>query len=195
MSTSEWIVSVLAEAIGHGITVKQFMKNARGSLESVHFHTACLECNDDQLRWLCGELEDDYGFVSHAVNTQTLSRKPYENPEVEHSDILVTTSAHASEVRALGERLRKPVVLVTLKPEIVAEVTQPLLAGPVYFLCTDLRFAAKLKELYRGLEYAANVRAVVLGTGNPENIPEGAPVWVMRRATEQLGGCHRIFPP
>lgn len=193
--TAEWLVPVLADSIGHGITVRQFIDYARSSLESVHFHVACLECNDDQLRWLCGELEDDYGFVSHAVNTQTLAAEPSDNPEIERAEILVTTSAHALEAHVLGARLQKPVVLVTLKPELIAEVTELLSKGPLYFLCTDQRFVGKLTELYDGLPNTFNIRTVLLGRDDPQDIPSGAPVWVMRRASEQLGGVPSHIRP
>lgn len=193
--TAEWLVSILADTVGHGISVRQFIAHARSSLESVHFHTACLECNDDQLRWLCGELEDDYGFVSHAVNTLTLRSDVDVNPEIERSDVLVTTSAHAHQAHVIGNRLHKPVVLVTLKPEIIAEVTELLNQGPLYFLCTDLRFVAKLQELYGDLSNTSNIRAVVVGRDDPADIPDGAPVWVMRRASEQLGGVPAHIRP
>jgi DNA-binding transcriptional regulator YhcF (GntR family) len=193
--SAEWLVSVLADTIGHGISVRQFTDFARSSLESVHVHTTCLECNDDQLRWLCGELEDDYGFVTHAVDTRALRNAVDENLQIERSDILVTTSAHASEAKKLGDRLHKPVVLVTLKPEIIAEVTELLSQGPLYFLCTDPRFVTKIKELYAAVENRFNIRTVLLGRDDPNDIPSGAPVWVMRRASEQLGGVPAHIRP
>ncbi|HEY8309353.1 MAG TPA: hypothetical protein VIG47_02295, partial [Gemmatimonadaceae bacterium] len=137
----------------------------------------------------------DYGFVGHTVNTRTLRDEVDENLQIERSDILVTTSAHASEVKILGDRLRKPVVLVTLKPEIIAEVTELLSQGPLYFLCTDPRFVTKIRELYGGLANTFNIRTVLLGRDEPNDIPPGAPVWVMRRASEQLGGVPAHIRP
>ncbi len=87
----------------------------------------------------------------------------------------------------MATRLGKPLVLVTLRPEIVVEVARLLTAGPVYFLCTDPRFPAKVRHLYGGIANAANVRPVVLGVDDPTDIPSGAPTWVMRTAIERLG--------
>ena len=185
---SEWIIGVVSDAIDRGISVKQFMDHARSSLDVVHARTVCLECNDDQLQWLCGELEEDYGFVSRGLDTRTLTRGSEEHAEIERADIIVTTSMHAILARSLGRKLGKPVVLVTLKPEIIAQVTELLANGVVYFLCSDPAFEIKVRELYNGMDNLDNIRTVVVGRDDPASIPEGAPVWVMRRAREKLGG-------
>ena len=195
MPRSEWIVGVVSDAVERGISVKQFMDHARSSLDVVHARTACLECNDDQLAWLCGELEEDYGFISRAVDTRTLARDGDGDPEVERSDIIVTTSAHATLAKTLGRKLGKPVVMVTLKPEIVSEVTELLEKEAVYFLCSDPAFETKVRELYNGVGNLDNIRTVVVGRDNPEAIPENAPVWVMRRARTKLGGIPAHIRP
>ncbi|MDQ2890860.1 MAG: GntR family transcriptional regulator [Gemmatimonadota bacterium] len=187
MPAPEWIVSVISDAIDRGISVKQFLDHARSSLESVHTRTTCMECNEDQLSWLCGELEDDYGFITQSVNTRLPAGDIENDPEVHRSDIIVTTSSHALLAQALGNKLRKPVVVVTLKPEIIAEVTQLLERGAVYFLCTDPLFETKLLELYSGVGNRHNIRTVRVGRDDPSAIPAGAPVWAMRRARAQLG--------
>lgn len=183
---SEWIVSVISDAIERGISVRQFLDHARHSLDVVHSRTVCLECNDDHLTWLCGELEDDYGFMSRAINTRS-SHDIMADPELERSDIIVTTSAHALLANSIGERLGKPVVLVTLRPDMVAEMTRLLDRGLVYFLCTDPHFEVKVRQLYSGVGNLDNIRTVLVGRDNPDSIPDGAPVWVMRRARERLG--------
>jgi DNA-binding transcriptional regulator YhcF (GntR family) len=200
--SASWLVETLTQGIARGIPVARFVEHARQSLETVRLHTLCLECNDDQLRWLCGELEDDYGFTSHALDvTAVAASLP---PAAARADLVVTTVAHAAAVRPLATRLGKPLVLVTLRPAIEAEVARLLAVGPVYFLCTDVRFGAKLRALYRGVPHAERVRPVVLGVHDPAAIPAGAPTWVMRTARERLGAVPpqvrelataRIFSP
>ena len=192
---SEWIVGVVSDAIERGISVKQFVDHASSSLDVVHARTVCIECNDDQLEWLCGELEEDYGFISSGVDTRTLSRDCDGDSKVAAAAVIVTTSAHATLAKSLGRKFGKPVVLVTLKPEIVTEVTQLLETGEVYFLCSDPDFEVKVRELYSGVGNLQNIRTVVVGRDNPDTIPEGAPVWVMRRARAKLGGIPSHIRP
>lgn len=186
--STEWMVETLSQGITRGVPVGRFVEHARRSLETVRIHTACIECNDDQLRWLCGELEDDYGFFTHSFNTREVCDRCQLPPRLEHVDLLVTTVAHASDVLPIANRLGKPLVLVTLRPEIVAEVRRLLVEGPVYYLCTDPRFVSKLHALYRDTPGAENVRPVLLGANDPMAIPTGAPAWIMRSASESMGG-------
>ena len=186
--SAEWLVETLREAIARGVPVSRFVEHARRSLETVRLHTVCVECNDDQTRWLCGELTDDFGFVSHALDVRAVRGARALPAELAHADLLVTTVAHATEVRPLAERLGKPLVLVTLRPEVISEVARLLASGPVYFLCTDLRFVPKLRAMYRGVPHADRITPVVLGMRGPADIPAGAPTWVMRSASDQLGG-------
>jgi DNA-binding transcriptional regulator YhcF (GntR family) len=184
--SAEWLIEMLTQGIARGVPVARFVDHARQSLETVRLRTACVECNDDQVRWLCGELEDDYGLASHALEVGAMTARDVPS-EVAEADLIVTTVAHAAEVRPFAERLGKPLVLVTLRPDVVAEVTRLLAAGPVYFLCTDVRFAGKLRALYRGVPHGDRVKPVVLGMRDAGDIPRGAPTWVMRTAREALG--------
>lgn len=186
--STEWIVDTLAQGITRGVPLGRFIEHARRSLETVRLRIACVECNDDQRRWLCGELEDDYGFTAQSFDATEVRDRHSLPPQLEQVDLMVTTVAHASDVRPIAEQLGKPLVLVTLRPEIVAEVSRLLATGPVYFMCTDPRFVPKLHALYRGTPGAANVRPVLLGRDDPLSIPEGAPAWIMRTASEALGG-------
>ncbi|MGI8403138.1 MAG: GntR family transcriptional regulator [Gemmatimonadaceae bacterium] len=184
----EWLVGILTQALELGIPAVRFGEHARRSYGTARLRAACVECNHDQLRWLCGELEDDYGFVTHSAETETLEQAGGNSSALGQVDLIVTTAAHAAEVRPTATRLGKPLVLVTLRPEIVAEVARLLAVGPVYFLCTDPRFATKLRSLYNGIAHAANIRPVVLGVDDIADIPTDAPTWVMRTARERLGG-------
>lgn len=203
-SGTEWLVEILAQALARGVPTAQFVEHARRSLESVRLRVACIECNLDQLRWLGCELERDYGFLTHPVEMGGLEAAADTPSALSDVDLIVTTSAHAAEVRPAATMLGKPLVLVTLRPDILSAVARLLAAGPVYFLCTDPRFATKLRHLYKGVPNAANVRPVVLGIDDPAEIPAGAPAWAMQTAIERLGGVPsqvralpttRIFSP
>jgi hypothetical protein len=106
---------------------------------------------------------------------------------VRRADLLVTTAPHASYVEQLGAQLRKPVVVVTLRPEHMATILRQLRKGPVYFVGVDPRFETALCAIFEPSGAAEHVRAVILGRDDPSAIPADAPVYIMPSARERLG--------
>lgn len=183
--TAEWVVDVLAQAIGRGVPAIEFPERVRRCLTTVSLHAACIECNQDQIAGLCRELARDYGLTTTAVDLASLdSAVPPRG--VREADLLVTTSHHAREVQQVAERLAKPWIAVSHRPEFVAEATRLLARGPLYFVATDPRFAEKLARIFASAAGAGNLRVLVLGRDDVSTIPADAPVYVMPAARAEL---------
>jgi DNA-binding transcriptional regulator YhcF (GntR family) len=184
--TSEWLVELLIQALDHGVHAPSLPEHVRHCLETLRLRAACIECNADQLRWLCSEIADDYGIESTPVDVEDIEHGPLP-AAMRQADIWVTTASHSSMVRPLSRQHGKPLLVVSLRPELVDEIGRLLESGPIYYIFTDPRFATKLPYLYASAPGAANVRAVLLGRDDPADIPAGAAAWVMRSARQQLG--------
>jgi DNA-binding transcriptional regulator YhcF (GntR family) len=193
--TAEWLVDVLAGSLARGVPAPDFPELARRSLETLRLRAACIECNRDQLVWLRRELVEDFGLLATEVDLATLPRDHDEVlPSLRSADLLVTTRSHADEVHRLADRLGKPLVVVAMRPDLDAEIVRTLAAGPLYFLATDARFEAKLRQLYPDAP-AEHLRAMLVGRDDVAAIPEGAPAYVFRTARDLLGGVpSRIRP-
>jgi DNA-binding transcriptional regulator YhcF (GntR family) len=187
VASSGWLTDTLVDAIARGVRIPELIAQIQRSVETVRIHATCFECNDDQLRWLTSELERDYGFTTHSVDLDTLKEDDEPSPEMIQSNLLVTTAPHAAQVRVLAQKLRKPLILATLRMEIISEVTPLLAKGPVYFLYTDRRFPDKLRKLYQNVPHGDNAKPIRLGTADLSKIPQDAPVWVTQAAYERLG--------
>jgi DNA-binding transcriptional regulator YhcF (GntR family) len=185
-ASSEWTVEILERALTQGVHAPQLAEHVRRSLETVRLTAACIECNIDQLEWMCGELHEDYGILSTPMEVNRLGASESRDA-LRRADLVVTTTAHASEVRRAAREVDRACVIVTLRREIVNEVQRNLVAGPVYFICADARYATKLKRLYAHAPGATNLRTIVLGQHDPASIPPHAPVWVLRTARARLG--------
>lgn len=98
----------------------------------------------------------------------------------------MTTSFHVDAVRRTAERLGKPWVAVSLRADLVAEITRALAAGPVYIVGTDPRFAEKVREMFAGAPGGGNVRPLVVGRDDLSEIPPDAMLHVMSRAREHV---------
>jgi GntR family transcriptional regulator len=185
--TAEWLVEVFAGALARGVPAPGFPEHARRSVETLRLRAACVECNGDQLVWLCRELQEDYGLVAAEVDVATLRDADAVPPALRSADLLVTTAFHVQEVQDTAERLGKPVVVATVRPDLTAEIGRLLQEGPLYFVGTDPRFEQKLRRLFPGPD-TANMRAVLVGRDDVGAIPAGAPAYVMRTARDLLGG-------
>ena len=78
-------------------------------------------------------------------------------------DLLLTTRFHGEEAQRLGRQLRCPVLVATLDPAFITEVRRLHAAGPVWWVCTDPRFAAKLPRISRGIGEAGRPGAASSG--------------------------------
>ena len=72
--------------------------------------------------------------------------------------------------------------MATLDTVFATTVRGMLARGPVWWVCTDPRFAAKLPRMFPG----AAIHPVVLGATPPAAIPPDATVYATRRAAERL---------
>lgn len=187
MPTEEWLVEVFAGGLARGLAAPDLPEHTRRALETLRLRVACVECNADQLTWLCRELQEDYGLLASEVDVATLHDPATIPPALRSADLVVTTPSHADAVAPITERTGKPLVVVAVRPDLTAEIARLLAEGPLYFVGSDPRFERKLRQLYPG-PHAGNARAVLVGRDDVAAIPPGAPAYVLRTARDRLGG-------
>lgn len=185
--TADWMVNLLLEGWGRGISAREFPERVRQSLETLPLRVACIECNHDQLASLAAELRDDYGIDARGVDTFTLLASD-ETPEfVRRADLLITTPFHIIEVEPVATALAKPWIVAELRVDSFADVARRLPEGPVYFIVADPRFAEKLVRIYQRSPASENLHPLVVGRDDIEAVPGDVPVYVTRLARERLG--------
>lgn len=194
-----WIVTMLLQARSRGLAPRDVSDYLETALRTRRVRAACIECNRDQLHMLCSELAADYGYEAHGTELAGMAR----SDAVQRADVLVTTAFHAGEVRALGEKLQKPCIVITLRSDATDEIAKALRRGPVYYVATDSRFENKLRKMLQAVGPTKNLRYVLIGRDDPDEIPNGAITYIMSSARDylnkQYGGDaapgHPIQPP
>ncbi|HEX9943985.1 MAG TPA: GntR family transcriptional regulator [Thermoanaerobaculia bacterium] len=176
---------ILGELAG-GLPVAAAAERLRHCLDTARLRAACIECNQDQLDFLCQELQVGFGLESAAVEIDRLRGGP--PLPVRQADVLVSTTFHTAEVRRWAARLGKACVIVTLDPRRRDEVTRLLTERPVYFIGTDPRWAAKARVIWAREPGAERLRVLTIGHDALGNIPEDAAVMLMPRARQLLAG-------
>jgi DNA-binding transcriptional ArsR family regulator len=193
-----WVVDVLLEARAREIPPVSFPERVRRCVETLRLRAVCVAGNADQLDYICRELHDDYGIESVGLEPEQVSAPDADAQRaLARADLLVSTAVHAVRVQHVARLLGKPAVTVTLRRELMANITRQLSRGPVFFVATDPRFREALHAVFDPTGHGANARAVILGEDDLAALPAGAPTYVMPRAHERLGDAElarRVFP-
>jgi DNA-binding transcriptional regulator YhcF (GntR family) len=195
---AEWVVEVLVQGLTRNVPPIEFPERVRRCLETLRLRAICIAANRDQIHSLCTELRTDFGLDASGVEFDMLST-PDDDTQLalRRADLLVTIALHAADVQRRARELGKPWIVVSLRPDLMSEVTRLLAKEFVYFVATDPRFGDALRRIFGPTGYASNVRLVVVGRDDPQSIPDGAPTYIMRSARERLGDtplAGRVIP-
>ncbi len=183
----EWAVDVLFQGLARGLRVREIPRWLERAVASSPLRAVCVECNDDQLHALCYELGEDYGFETVPVELDRAGRPDAREREaLRAADLVVTTSAHAREVKRIAAAYGKVCAAVDINPEWGHNVAELLASGPVYIVAADARFARKMRGMFRRAHSANNLEFVVLGRDDPNEIPPGTSIWVTRLAGDRF---------
>ena len=185
-SLDTWAVDVLLDAVTRGLSVPGFRELFAKHTETRELRAACIECNDDQTAALCAELRTGYGFETDAHDVDALLDDRTPARTLARADLLVTTPFHAGEVQELAARAKKPWIAVTYRADVFSEIAERLPRGPVYFVITDPRFAAKLARIFAKLDPGHHLHVLLAGVDDVRAIPDTAPVYVTRTARGRL---------
>ncbi|MGH7664007.1 MAG: GntR family transcriptional regulator [Gemmatimonadaceae bacterium] len=194
-----WVVEVLVQALTRQVPPIEFPEHVRRCLETLRLRAICVADNRDQIHSLCTELRNDYGLETTGLEVARLAEPDDEVAQLalRRADVLVTIALHVAEVQRQAKQLGKPWIVVSLRPDLMSEVTRFLARETVYFVATDPRFGDALRRIFEPTGHAAKVRLVVLGRDDLATIPDDAPTYIMRSAREQLGDtplAGRVIP-
>lgn len=199
----DWLAEVLAQAVERDVPLPAFPDLARSAVESRRVRAVCIECNTDQLVWLCRELTEDYGVESAGVEVADIAAwldecrqaeeqggaAPRPSATLRQAELFVTTGDHAALGTALGARLDVPCVVVAQRDDLLAEIDRALDRDALYYVITDPRFAEKLRRQHASRPHGGQLVPVILERGDEvAELSAGAPAYVMRTARDRLGG-------
>src|SRR4051812_46594586 len=83
-----WLVEIFLKGLTRGIPPTELRRRVRACLDTVRGRAVCLECNDDQIHALCGQISDDYGFEAVGVEIEAVARRPLPSA-VAKADLIV----------------------------------------------------------------------------------------------------------
>ncbi|MEP6991963.1 MAG: GntR family transcriptional regulator [bacterium] len=192
-----WLVDVLVQGLARELPGPELHEWLRRCVETLRLRTAVVTTTDDQGYGLCRELRDDFGFESEGMLADDVRGMDAVPLPIRRADLLVTTQAHASWMQTLAVELRKPVIVVDVRPELLGGDWALLLRRPVYVVVATPQFGEMLLTFFAKLPGIENLKVIVHGRDDLSVIPEGAPTYITQRVRTELQGVRipgRVLP-
>ena len=187
--TGRWLGGILLEAWKRNIRIPDLADLIRRCTREAQIRAACVAENEDDRRAICQELTENFGIESVALPVEVLpavAEPAALPPALNQADLIVSTPLHAGPARAAAEALRKPLVMVSLHPDIVDAIEKHLRKGRLTVVCADPAFGTQVRLLYGG-EGQSEIR-VVLATDRDAvaQLNQEDPVLLTRAAQDRL---------
>jgi DNA-binding transcriptional regulator YhcF (GntR family) len=192
-----WIVGVLTDALARELPAPELHEWLRRAVDTLRLRAVAIASTFDQAEGLCRELRDDFGLEADALLADEVRARAEPPLPLRRADLIVTTEAHGAWARALGADLRKPVIVIDVRPELLGGEWALLLRRPVYVVVATPEFGEMLKRFYAQVRGVENLHVIVWGRDDLQRIPEGAPTYVTQSVRAQLGGVRvpgRLLP-
>lgn len=193
-----WLAEVLVEGLAREIPGPALHEWLRRTVETLRLRAVAITTTSDQAYGLCRELRDDFGMEADALLADAMRASDETPLALRRADLIVTTDAHAEWVRERGSGLRKPVIVVDVRPELSGGEWALLLRRPVYAVVASPEFGEMLRRFYAAVPGIENLRVIVHGRDDLQQIPDDAPTYVTQRVRALLGDARisgRILPP
>ena len=191
-----WLAEVLVEGLAREIPGPELHEWLRRSVETLRLRAVAITTTIDQAYGLCRELRDDFGMEADPLLAGEV-RDSAAPLALRRADLLVTTDAHAEWVCARASDLRKPAIVIDVRPELSGGEWALLLRRPVYAVVASTEFGEMLRRFYAAVPGIENLHVIVHGRDDLQQIPVGAPTYVTQRVRAQLGETRipgRILP-
>lgn len=183
-----WLVEMFAEGIGRDIAATDLPEWMRRSVETLRLQAVVFAPTADQRVGLARELRADYGLDATALTPESVPPDDDRPPaELRRADLILATRDQAVRLQPLADTLGKPMIVLSLRPDLVTAEWKTLLQRPAYVVAVDPKFVALLRGYFREVEGVENLRTLIAGVDDVSAIPDDAPAYVTRAAREQLG--------
>lgn len=187
-----WLTEILTQGVTREIPLPELHEWIRRSVETLRLRAVAIAGTDDQIGGLVRELRDDFGLDAIGLLADSLGPEDAPALELRRADLIVVTGAHATAVTARAAAMGKPCVTITVRPDLIGGEWRLLLHRPVFVIVGDERFVPLLTQFFSGTPGAKNLRILLAGRDDLDEIPANAPVYVTHRARELL--AHRRIP-
>jgi DNA-binding transcriptional regulator YhcF (GntR family) len=187
LPSTQWLTETFAQGISRGIPAPKLPATLNDVLRSRPLRVVVVAGTLDQRVRICRELHDDFGLQAHDVPASQLRMRSELPPAVRRAHFLLATAEHMSRVQAIGARLGKPVVQITMRRGLFDAEWALFRGDEGYVLVADPRFARMTRDYLSTVGAARDIHVLVAGRDDISGIPDDAPVYATQAARKMLG--------
>ena len=184
-----WLADVVAEGVRRGVAAPALAGALEQATRSRQLQVAVVAGTVDQAVGIARELRDDFGMDATSHVADQLDADPPR--ALARAHLLVGTEFTAERVQRLGQRLDVRVLVIDVRPDLLSPEWRLLLREAqreaLYVVLADARFGALVQTFLHGAEGAENVRVLVAGEDDLDQIPPTAAAYVTEAARERIG--------
>ena len=199
----DWYADMLRDAWSRRIGLTQ-LNNTLHELVQHPLRAACVESTEDHMVAFCAELDEDFAIETTAV-------KLIEGGAIVDGtvvslydalagvDFVVTTAFHAADIYEVADKLKKPVVVVSVNDALLSTFESQLQAGAVTIIADDPAFVQRFRTyLLERFRKGGDLRVHALSEINSDNtLGAGSTLLYTRAARKRLNEqeYHLVPPP
>ena len=199
----DWYADMLRDAWSRRIGLTQ-LNNTLHELVQHPLRAACVESTEDHMVAFCAELDEDFAIETTAV-------KLIEGGAIVDGtvvslydalagvDFVVTTAFHAADIYEVADKLKKPVVVVSVNDALLSTFESQLQAGAVTIIADDPAFVQRFRTyLLERFRKGGDLRVHALAEINSDNtLGAGSTLLYTRAARKRLNEqeYHLVPPP
>ncbi|HEY0808875.1 MAG TPA: GntR family transcriptional regulator [Longimicrobiales bacterium] len=199
----DWYADMLRDAWSRRIALTQ-LNNTLHDLVQHPLRAACVESTEDHMVAFCAELDEDFAIETTAVKlieggAIVDGRVVSLYDALAGVDFVVTTAFHAADIYEVADRLKKPVVVVSVNDALLSTFESQLQAGAVTIIADDPAFVQRFRTyLLERFRKGGDLRVHALAEINSDNtLGEGSTLLYTRAARKRLNEqeYHLVPPP
>lgn len=192
------VVNILSEAISRGYSTKEFAGYLADASFGRRLRAVVVAGISDQAEGIGRELRDDFSLSSVLISPKTLKQDQDRASGFKGADLIVTTAEFAALVSRIGKRMQKPVIVLTIRPNIIGDEWVALMRRGVNVVAADREFVGLLRRYLSSSPQAERVKMFVVGDDSLSAIEPGNPTYVTHAARKKLGTTRipgTLIPP
>lgn len=192
------VVNILSEAISRGYSTKEFAGYLADASFGRRLQAAVVAGTSDQAEGIGRELRDDFSLSSVLISPRAIRQDQERSPGLRGADLIITTEAFGVSVSRIAKRLQKPVIVLTIRSNIISDEWVALMRRGVNVVAADREFVGLLHRYLSSSPQAEQVKMYVVGEDSLSAIDPASPTYVTHAARKKLGSTRipgTLIPP
>ncbi len=181
------VVDILSQAITRGYSTKEFVGYLADASFGRRLRAVVIAGTSDQAEGVARELRADFSVSAEIVSPESIKQAREKAPKLGSADLIITTEALGMMVGRVARRMGKPMIVITVRNNIISEEWTALMLRGVNVVAADRKFLMILRAYLASSPHANAVKMFIAGEDSLDSIEPGTATYVTQAARIKLG--------